>query len=163
MYVSGTRQVQSTINVLFLDYTVYRLVHTGERPYQCAVCWKRFSSTSNLKTHQRLHSGEKPFACRDCPSRFTQFVHLKLHRRLHTNERPYECRRCHRRYISASGLKTHTKTNCCTSCTPSTPAASSSASSSSSSSFIGTDDVNMGHTTLTDNFDNDTDVDVTVI
>jgi len=76
---------------------------------------KRFSSTSNLKTHMRLHSGQKPYGCDKCNSRFTQYVHLKLHRRLHNNERPFVCGTCNKSYISASGLRTHWKT---TSCTP---------------------------------------------
>ena len=63
----------------------------GEKPHQCPECQKRFSSTSNLKTHMRLHSGTKPYACDRCSAKFTQFVHLKLHKRLHNNERPFCC------------------------------------------------------------------------
>jgi len=85
----------------------------GEKPHQCDICQKRFSSTSNLKTHMRLHSGQKPYACDLCPAKFTQFVHLKLHKRLHNNERPYICNNCGKKYISASGLRTHWKTTSC--------------------------------------------------
>jgi len=81
------------------------IVFVGEKPHQCDICKKRFSSTSNLKTHLRLHSGQKPYACDLCPAKFTQFVHLKLHKRLHTNERPYTCQGCSKKYISASGLR----------------------------------------------------------
>lgn len=84
-----------------------------EKPHECDICHKRFSSTSNLKTHLRLHSGQKPYECDLCPAKFTQFVHLKLHKRLHNNERPYICNNCGKKYISASGLRTHWKTTSC--------------------------------------------------
>ena len=87
----------------------------GERPHECPECHRKFSSTSNLKTHRRLHTGDKPFPCDLCTCRFTQYVHLKLHIRLHRNERPFNCR-CGKAYISSSGLRTHWKTTA--SCSP---------------------------------------------
>lgn len=43
--------------------------HTGEKPYQCKICQKRFTQKSSLNTHQKGHSGEKPYACDFCGKR----------------------------------------------------------------------------------------------
>ena len=45
--------------------------HTGEKPLECDVCEKRFTTASTLVRHKRTHTGEKPYECDVCKKRFT--------------------------------------------------------------------------------------------
>ena len=64
--------------------------HSRERPFECAVCGKRFTRSGNLAEHSRIHSGEKPFECAShnvgtwfmcdiCQKKFSRKVYLKRH------------------------------------------------------------------------------------
>lgn len=60
---------------------VHQRSHTGDRPFACQFCARRFPSTSNLIVHQRVHTGEKAYACTipGCTRGFTRKQQLERH------------------------------------------------------------------------------------
>ena len=49
----------------------------------CGFCGKQISQTS-MKLHLRVHTGERPFKCDCCDKRFSQRSALKTHLKIHT-------------------------------------------------------------------------------
>lgn len=65
--------------------------YTGEKPYECKLCLKKFTTTNNLKDHLRVHTREKPFICDVCQKAFGRRSALSEHYIIHTGECPNEC------------------------------------------------------------------------
>jgi hypothetical protein len=65
-----------------------RGVHSGDKPFACPLCLKRFARKSDLTTHQNTHGTRRKFACglpgtshANCPASFLRKRDLERHQR----------------------------------------------------------------------------------
>lgn len=110
-------------------------LHSGEKPYHCKICFKRFARggqvglhllnkfamilmpflffcfcfvlNSQLTQHLASHTGVKKYRCTQCSNSFSCSVNLKLHVKSHLNVRDYTCHLCGKSFVRPDALKKH--------------------------------------------------------
>ncbi|XP_034467897.1 zinc finger and BTB domain-containing protein 16-A isoform X1 [Hippoglossus hippoglossus] len=84
---------------------------SGDKPYQCKHCPKKFSLKHQLDTHHRVHTGEKPFECRLCGQRSRDYSAMIKHLRTHGGAAPYQCTVCLEFCSSLVAMHRHVKSH----------------------------------------------------
>ncbi|XP_041760515.1 trithorax group protein osa-like [Anopheles merus] len=85
--------------------------HSGDKPYKCHRCGKRFPCNQSYEEHLAKHGGEKPFKCEQCPKQFNHKTDLRRHMCLHSGSKPYACEQCGKGFIRKDHMMKHAETH----------------------------------------------------
>ncbi|XP_017488561.1 PREDICTED: zinc finger protein 227-like [Rhagoletis zephyria] len=80
-------------------------MHRG-KTIDCPHCGKKFVRRKDLEVHIRFHTGDFPFACSMCDRKFAIKGHLNYHEKRHLGVR-YKCDECEKTFINLAGLRQH--------------------------------------------------------
>ena len=96
---------------------IHLRTHTGEMPFNCAICHKNFATRQGQEAHLRICSKEEPpYTCAECNRGFYTEHKLKLHLLVHTGKKDFSCTNCGKLFSRKDNLKAHMNKFCTSTC-----------------------------------------------
>lgn len=89
--------------------TINRTVGSKLKHHKCGLCGYIALRNSDIKRHVRIHTGERPFECDRCLKRFVTSSNLKKHLVVHVKRYKFHCVSCLRGFHRENDKIEHDK------------------------------------------------------
>merc|ERR1712062_225803 len=79
--------------------------------FPCKYCGKIFDRIGHLQNHEKTHTGELPYECEHCDRKFAMLCNKRRHvDEMHNNVKKYECDKCGKKMSRKYHLQRHKET-----------------------------------------------------